>query len=38
MNFMRNLILWIKVILIRLPKEMWYQIEQLYYDEKLKKN
>jgi hypothetical protein len=28
--------IWFKVIFIRIPKEIWYQIEQLYYDEKLK--
>jgi len=33
---MKIVLLWFKVIFIRLPKEIWYQIEQLYYDEKLR--
>ena len=33
---MKNLLVWIKVIFIRIPKEIWYQIEQLYWDEKIK--
>ena len=36
-NFnMKNILLWLKVLFIRLPKEIWYQIEQLYWDEKLR--
>ena len=33
---MKTLLIWFKVIFIRLPKEIWYQILQIYYDEKLK--
>ncbi len=36
MKFMKNLLVWIKVLFIRVPKEIWYQIEQLYWDEKIK--
>jgi hypothetical protein len=36
MNFMRNILIWIRVLAIRVPKEIWYQIEQLYWDEKIK--
>ena len=36
-NFnMKNILLWLRVLFIRLPKEIWYQIEQLYWDEKLR--
>jgi len=30
------ILIWFKVIFIRIPKEIWYQIEQLYWDEKIK--
>ena len=36
MNNIETFLIWFKVIFIRLPKEIWYQIEQLYYDEKLR--
>lgn len=28
---------WIRVLFIRVPKEIAYQIKQLYWDEKLKR-
>ena len=33
---MKTVLIWFKVIFIRIPKEIWYQIEQLYWDEKIK--
>ena len=33
---MKTVLIWFKVIFIRIPKEIWYLIEQLYWDEKLR--
>lgn len=36
MNFMKNLLVWLRVLIIRVPKEIWYGLKQLYYDERLR--
>lgn len=36
MNLMKNILIWIRVLFIRVPKEIWYQIKVLYWDEKIK--